>query len=155
MRSAAAHNQCLQLSAAIAPSACLSLHACEADQPVVELVAAPVSGICRDALTIPDHLQPADLLPGVGVVVGALHVVEVGHGLLATRGLLAAAPAAQDRQEKDGSHAASLPPNLADVLRRQQYNEDQGATEREVGYRKGWNDHARHMLRMLAAREAL
>ena len=55
----------------------------------------------------------------------------------------------------DPTEPACLPPDLADVLVRQRYNEDQGATEREVGYRKGWNDHARHMLRMLAAREAM
>lgn len=53
------------------------------------------------------------------------------------------------------NHPASLPPDMTEVLTRQRYNEDQGSTEREVGYRKGWNDHARHMLRLLAAREAL
>jgi hypothetical protein len=53
------------------------------------------------------------------------------------------------------NHTASLPPDLAERLTRDRYNEDQGATEREVGYRKGWNDHARYMLRMFAAREAL
>lgn len=52
------------------------------------------------------------------------------------------------------THPASLPPDLAALVMRDQFHEDQGdAAERD--YRKGWNDHARHMLRLLAAREAL
>lgn len=52
------------------------------------------------------------------------------------------------------THVDAKRAELERALVRDRFNEGQGETEREQGYRKGWNDHALHMLRLLAAREA-
>lgn len=79
---------------------------------------------------------------------GALLTRSEGRGLDATG-------KGHDENEQV-THPASLPPDLAKRLACERYNEDEGTEDpRERGYRKGWNDHAQHMLRLLAAREAL
>ena len=89
----------------------------------------------------------------LGRVLFARHL---NASFLERRRLLGATDQPNDNRDNPGkAHPASLPPDVVDRLTHDRYNEDQGDTERERGYRQGWNDHARHMLRMFAAREAL
>ena len=128
---------------------------CRADAVVPVQPGAVVGADVVDDLAAPP--EGLALVTGERALLGrVLFARHLNASFLERRRLLGATDQPNDNRDNPGkAHPASLPPDVVDRLTHDRYNEDQGDTERERGYRQGWNDHARHMLRMFAAREAM